>query len=259
MPQRHLTYHTLATWKLDWKKFKRLMWFGLPSGFQHVADILAFSIFTIFLIGRTFDENGVMTFDPSQQAAHNLAIRYLHLGFMPTIGLGVALSSIVGKCLGENNIPLAKRNARVASQIALIYMGIIGSIYLLAARPMAEIFTHDPVVIGWSVKLLMICAIFQLFDALGITFSFALRGAGDTHGPAVIMAIYALVFLIGGGYWSTIQFPQAGAVAPWLAATLYISSLGVTFYIRWKRCGWEKIDLTGHETVPEAEPGAVPL
>lgn len=257
MPARHRVYHTLHTWKPNWPKLKRLMWFGLPSGVQHVADILAFTAFTIFLIGRRFDEAGNLHFDPSQQAAHNLAIRYLHLGFMPTIGLGIAVSSIVGKCIGEKNIPLAKRNTRLASQIALIYMGLIGAIYFLGAKPMAETFTDDPTVISWSVKLLMVCAIFQVFDALGITFSFALRGAGDTHGPAIIMAVYALVFLIGGGYWSTIWFPEAGAVAPWLAATLYISMLGLTFYFRWQRGAWEKIDLIGHETVPEALPGAV--
>lgn len=257
MPARHHLYHTLHTWKPDWAKLKRLMWFGLPSGVQHVADILAFSAFTIFLIGRQFNEAGELHFDPSQQAAHNLAIKYLHLGFMPTIGLGVAVSSIVGKCIGEGNKPLAKRNARLASQIALIYMGMVGAAFFLAAKPMAELFTDDPLVIGWAVKLLMLCAIFQLFDALSIVFSFALRGAGDTHGPAVIMAVYAAVFLIGGGYWSTVQFPDAGAVAPWSAATLYICMLGMTFFARWKLGGWEKINLTGHEAVPEALLGAV--
>ncbi|HAI12058.1 MAG TPA: hypothetical protein DCM28_10165, partial [Phycisphaerales bacterium] len=257
MPARNRMYQTLHTWRLHWPKFKRLMWFGLPSGVQHVADILAFSAFTIFLIGRQFDEAGSLHFDPSQQAAHNLAIKYLHLGFMPTIGLGVAVSSMVGKSIGEKNIPLAKRNARLGSQIALVYMGIIAAIFLLGAKPMAELFTSDPTVIDWSIKLLMLCAIFQLFDALSITFSFALRGAGDTHGPAIIMAVYALIFLIGGGYWSTIQFPDAGAVAPWIAATVYICMLGMTFYFRWQLGGWEKIDLTGHEAVPESLPGAV--
>ncbi|MAX24946.1 MAG: hypothetical protein CMJ19_10625 [Phycisphaeraceae bacterium] len=246
-------FQTLHTFKLDWTKFKRLMWFGLPSGLQHVADIFAFSAFTIFLIGRQIDGDGNLSFDPAQQAAHNLAIKYLHLGFMPTLGLGIALSSIVGKCIGEENLPLAKRNARLASQIALVYMGLIAAGFFLFAKPMAMAFTEDPMVISWSVKLIMLCAVFQLFDALGITFSFALRGAGDTHGPAVIMAVYATIFLIGGGYWSTVQFPDAGAVAPWIAATIYICMLGLTFYIRWQMGGWESIDMTGHEPVPEAE------
>jgi MATE family multidrug resistance protein len=253
MPQRNHTYHTLKTWKWDWSKFKRLMWFGLPSGFQHVADIFAFSAFTIFLIGRQIDADGNLTFDPAQQAAHNMAIRYLHLGFMPTLGLGIALASIVGKCIGEENLPLAKRNARLASQIALVYMGFVGAGFFLFAKPMATAFTDDPTVISWAVKLIMLCAVFQLFDALSITFSFALRGAGDTHGPAVIMGLYAAVFLIGGGYWSTILFPDAGAVAPWIAASFYICMLGLTFFLRWKMGGWEKIDMTGHESVPEAE------
>ena len=248
MPQRNRLYHTVKMFKLDWKKLKRLIWFGLPSGVQHVADIFAFTVFTLFLVGRTFDENGGLTFDPSQQAAHNLAIRYLHLGFMPTIGLGVALSSIVGKCIGEQNTSLAKRNTRMASQIALIYMGMVALLFLLFGRQLAQVFTDDPIVINWAVSVLAICAAFQIFDALGITYSFALRGAGDTHGPAVIMAVYAGVFMLAGGYWSTLQFPDAGIVAPWVAATVYVSMLGITFFARWKLGGWEKINLTGHET-----------
>ena len=254
MPAQNHLFHTLKTYKPNWEKLKRLLWFGLPSGLQHVADIVAFTIFTIFLVGRTIADNNTVIYDETQQAAHNLALRYLHLGFMPTIGLGIALASIVGKSIGEKNIPLAKANARVASRVAMLYMGTIGLVYLLFSKQLVGLFTQDPAVIDWAVKLLMLCVVFQLFDALGITYSFALRGAGDTHGPAVIMFVYASIFLLAGGYWSTLAFPEIGAVGPWIAATVYICMLGLTFLIRWKCNGWEKIKLT--EAPPPEAPEA---
>ena len=44
------------------------------------------------------------------------------------------------------------------------------------------IFNTDPRVIQAGSTILLCAAVFQLFDAMNVTFVGALRGAGDTHG-----------------------------------------------------------------------------
>jgi MATE family multidrug resistance protein len=255
-------FGTLAKWRPNARRLWKVFITGLPAGLQHAADIVTWTAFTLVLVGRQIGPDGKVTFDPVQQAASNIAIRYLHLAFMPSIGLGIATSAAVGRAIGQGAKPLARTTVRWATLFAMLWMGGVGLAYWLLGGMMAGAFSEDPAVIEWARRLLLLCAVFQLFDALGIVSSFALRGAGDIFVPALIMMGCALVFLIGGGYALSVWWQAGGSLGPWLAATVYISILGSTLWARWQFGPWEKIELLAARPSeePSADPtGAAPL
>jgi MATE family multidrug resistance protein len=233
-PHCHQLYRTWDTWRFDLRRMAGILRYGTPAGVQHVIEILAFAIFTLFLVGR---------FGTEQLAAHNLAFRFLEVSFMPAVGLGIALNAAVGKAIGQNRRDLARLTVWWGAGFAMAYMGFIALLYVTMGRTLAGLLSDDPVVIDWAARLLLLCAAFQVFDALGITHSFALRGAGDTVWPTVVMTICAATVFLGGGWLMTQITPSLGSLGPWLAATAYVIVLGVTFALRWLFGPWEKFEL----------------
>jgi len=243
-------FHTLKTWKPDLQRIYKLVSVGASAGVHFMTDIVAWTIFTLYLVGQ---------FGTTQLAAHNVTFKFLELSFMPTVGLGVALTAAVGKFIGAGRHDRARRVTRWALLYSLIYMGLIATGYVtlhvlvgrMGPEPFKSWMTQDPDVIVWTSKLLLFCAIFQLFDALAITHTSALRGAGDTHMPALISFILAATVFLGGGFIITRTFPQWGSLGAWGVGTFYICTVGLVFWARWVWGPWEKIRL--HDEPASAE------
>ncbi|MBI1337481.1 MAG: MATE family efflux transporter [Phycisphaera sp.] len=237
LPRYHALYHSRSTWRIALGKVRAILVFGLPAGIQFVIDISCFTVFTLLIVGR---------FGTVQLAAHNLAFKFLELSFMPTVGLGIAVTSAVGKAVGEGRPHLARVTVRWAVLFGCGYMGTIALAYVFAGRGLVGLLTADPEVASWSVKILLICAVFQVFDALNITHVSALRGTGDTRFPAVMSALLGGVVFIGGAFAVAIYRPQWQSLGPWWMATVYVVLLGVTFWARWAFGPWEKIKMIDH-------------
>lgn len=227
-------YQTRSTWGLDLRKLWKLIRIGLPAGLHFVCDILTWSLFCIVLVGQ---------FGTAQLAANNLALRLLETSFMPAVGMGMALTTAVGKSIGHGRPDLARLNVRWAGALILGYMTTVGLILLIFREPLAGLWTSDLQVLHWSGIILIFCGIFQVFDAMNITFVSALRGAGDTAVPAAISLTSSVLVLLLGGFLVARYMPQWGSAGPWLMGTLNITLLGLIFGMRYRLGGWERIDL----------------
>ena len=241
-PSIDARYHSRATWRPRVAMIRRMLRFGMPAGVQFSVDIAAFTVFTLVLVGR---------FGTPQLAAHNLTFKLLEVSFMPAVGMGMAVQAAVAKAIGAGDKELARRIVRWAMIFTCGYMGTVALGYLLLRYPLARALTDSPEVVSTAVQLLLLCAVFQVFDAVGITHGHALQGAGDNRWQAVASAALVIVLLIGGGYAAALLRPQWGALGPWAAATFYIVVLGVTLWARWRFGPWESIEMLDHDDAEE--------
>jgi MATE family multidrug resistance protein len=91
---------------------------------------------------------------------------------------------------------------------------------------------------------LMICAaVFQTFDAVGIVYTGALRGAGDTLVPGVATIVLSWGLIVGLGAWLTWRQPVLASVGPWIGASVYIVVYGLWMGFRFERGAWRRIRL----------------
>ncbi len=91
---------------------------------------------------------------------------------------------------------------------------------------------------------LMICAaVFQTFDAVGIVYTGALRGAGDTMVPGVATIVLSWTLIVGLGAWLAWNHPGLASVGPWIGASAYIIVYGVWMALRFERGAWRRIRL----------------
>lgn len=230
---------------------------GWPAGVQFANDTANWGVFTAVLVG---------VFGPAHLTANTVAVRYISLSFMPAVGISIATTALVGRYIGLGRPDLARRRTHAAVWVAMIYMGLCAAAFVVFRYPMVRIFAGGAApgttaipperIVAIGVNLLLLAAAFQVFDALGIVFVGALRGAGDTLWPMVVTIMLSWLVIGGGGAAAVLLAPELTSLGPWLAASGYVVVLGLLMAWRFESGAWRRIDLLGRgrPAVPGAEP-----
>ncbi|MBN1444674.1 MAG: MATE family efflux transporter [Candidatus Omnitrophica bacterium] len=232
--------------KLDTILFGRLMHFGLPNGIQFFIDTAGFAIF-IMLMGRL----GIL-----ELAASNIAFNINTLAFMPMIGVGIAVSILVGQNLGRNDADTAERSVYSGFHLTFIYMAAIAFLYVavpdIFIRPFApRIYPGDfENIHRMAIVLLRFIAFYCLFDTMNIIFLSALRGAGDTR-YTMKMIIIASVFVLIIPAYIVIVLLKLNIYSAWFVATAYVTILGFSFLVRFMKGKWKHMRVIEHMPVED--------
>jgi MATE family multidrug resistance protein len=227
------------TWRPDRRKMRNILRVGAPQGLQWVSDVVVWAIFINVLVGRYFGTVHLI--------ASNVVWQYLRISFMPCLGIGMALTSLVGRAVGRKDPDQAVRLARIAIVGMVAYMGVLSLIYFLGRHTFVAWFNDNPQIVQIGAGVLICAAVFQVFDAMGVGYNSALRGAGDTLWPSVMFVITHWVIIIGGGFAMVWLAPQWGSIGPWIAATVLIVFIGWLLWWRWHSRKWVAIDIFKHD------------
>ncbi|MCF7826976.1 MAG: MATE family efflux transporter, partial [Candidatus Marinimicrobia bacterium] len=111
-PHNEVRFRIWSASKWDVAFIKRFLKYGLPSGGHFFLEIMGFTAF-ILILGRI----GQM-----ELAATNIAININSLAFMPMLGLGIAISMIVGQNIGAGQPETARFAVNSGVQLGLAYM-----------------------------------------------------------------------------------------------------------------------------------------
>jgi len=249
------TYHTLKGWRFDGELFMRLLRFGFPSGVQFFLEMTGFTGF-VLVVGRL---------GTASLAATNIAFNINTLAFMPMIGFGIAISVLVGQYLGADQPELAQAASYSGFQLTLAYMLAIGAAYVLLPDIFLAPFAHnaDPQTFSeiyrYSVVLLRFVAVYSIFDAMNIIFCSAIKGAGDTR-YVMFVTVLLSVFILIVPVYLVVEVLEAGLMAAWVLATVYVCLLGVIFYFRFLGGKWKTMRVIEQEVpVPAPKPGPTKL
>jgi MATE family multidrug resistance protein len=172
--------------------------------------------------------------------AHQLVLNVASVTFMVPLGLGQAATVRVAFQLGLGAPAAARRAGYVAVALGASFMVTMAMLLLLMPRTIASAYVSldDPAnrgLVAIAVRLLVIAALFQIFDGVQVIAVGALRGYRDTAVPMLIAAI---------GYWAIgfaaswlLAFPLGlGAVGLWwgLALGLAVVAISLTLRLRFR-------------------------
>ena len=234
-PRAAKMFATRETWRPSWSCMKGLIRIGLPCGLQWICEVVVWAIFVNVLVGTKFGTVHLI--------ATNIAWQFMRLAFLPTMGVGQALTALVGKSIGAGLPNRALREARIATLLTITYMGVLSIVYWFFGPELIGLFSDNPEVIDLGAKVMKCAAVFQLFDAIGISYNSALRGAGDTFIPSLFFIVSNWVIIVGCGWIVATRFPELGSIGPWLAASGLIVITGVFLWWRWHSKAWMKLSL----------------
>ena len=134
--------------------------------------------------------------------------------------------------------------------LSVAYMGTMGLLFVLLREPMVRLFIDGGTppeareqILHLGTRFLIAAATFQLFDAVAMSMSGALRGAGDTVWVGIVTVVLAWAVIVGGGEFMVRFFPGLGSLGPWIAASAYIVCLSVVGLGRFLTGRWKTIRL----------------
>ena len=189
--------------KINWTELKDLARIGLNSGAQFTFEVAAFAI------------AGLMagTFGKEQIDAHGIALSIAAFTYMFASGISSAATIRIGVFKAQQNWLEIKNAGFTALKLVFIVMGFFGLLFLIFSSVLPMGFSKEVQIIELASKLLIIAAMFQLFDGIQVTAIGALRGIEDVKYPTVITLV---------GYW-LIALP----LAYFLAFTLKMETVGI--------------------------------
>lgn len=235
--QNEERYAVRSAWRPDRALLARLVRFGLPGGVEFFLEISAITFF-IFIVGRL----GTV-----ELAASNIVFAVNTLGFLPMIGLHIAVSSLVGQAVGRGEPEDGAQATGSALHMALLWSLAMVAIYLFAPRVIMDWFrpveTGDmewKAIVSSGVVLLRFVAVYCLFDTVAVIYFGALKGAGDI---IFVMRTIGLLALFGLAIpaWLALEVFHAGLVSAWIVVSVYVMLLGAAGWLRFRQGGWRSM------------------
>ncbi len=228
---------TAGSYRPNWQMQRDIFAIGMPSGIQGVfrngARILVFS----FVAATSAGTLGV--------AALTIGIQLEALALLPTLGLGVSATSLVGRSVGKWQIAEARRWGTITVSLSVLFLILMAFPIYIFAPQILRLFDPEatPGLMSAGITYLRISAFGLPFIGMSMCCTGALRGAGDTV-PALIATVifraivgtalaYLFAFTLG---WDTIGI--------WYALVLAIMGNGIFMLFMWAWRPWSDVALS---------------
>jgi len=212
------------------KIFKKITDIGLPSAFQMLFEVGIFTaaIWMSGVLGKNY------------QAANQIAFNLSAMTFMVGIGLGVAATIRVGNQKGLFDFVALRKIAfsifllTVLIEIFFALMFFILKDWLptlyLDTENISKTIENGEVILIAS-KLLLIVALFQIFDGLQVVILGALRGLQDVKIPTLITFIaywligFPICFYLG-------LYTPLKSIGIWIGLLISLAVSSILLYLR---------------------------
>ena len=176
---------------IDPPRVWRIIRLGLPAAGQNLLEVGIFAAASA-MAGRI---------TPAAVAAHQIVLNIVSFIFMVPFGFGSAAAVRVGHAIGRGDRRGAGLAGWMAIALATGVMVMSAVLFALAPSWLVSLFTRDPEVIQIGVGLLLVAAVFQLFDGVQAVATGALRGLGDTHTPMFANLVGHWMLGLPAAYW----------------------------------------------------------
>lgn len=210
--------------RLEIYKIRKILSIGLPIGLQMVIEVLAFSAGAI-MMGWISKE---------ALAGHQIALSMASMTYMISFGLAAGTTIRVSHAVGDQDHTELKQTIFASLHLVVAFMSSMGLLFILLRRYIPELFTSDPEVIRVAAGLLIVGAMFQIFDGVQVVLLGSLRGLADVRFPMYFAFVSYIVLSLPVSYLCAFVF-HFGSQGVWLGFVFGLASAAVLFGFRLRK------------------------
>lgn len=200
----------------NWQIQKKILALGIPSGIDNA----------MFQIGKLFTQSLIASFGTASIAANATASTIELLATIPAAAIGLAITTVVGQCVGANDYESAKKYIKRLMKWAYIMLWI-ENIFIVILTPTIASWYHLSPEGDRLARILMwyhsACCVVMWPAAW--TLQAVLRASGDVKYLMTASIIIMWIFRIGFAYLLTfinkkLASPLPGVLCVWIAMTI---------------------------------------
>lgn len=222
----------LSVCKPEKETFASILRIGIPAGMEKL----------IMRVGQLIYGSMILSMGTTAYIAHNITGNIESYSYIPATGIGLAVCTLVGVALGENDVAKARETASAAYRGSLGLMVLFGAVFFIFAPGLASLFTETAEIRSLVAASLRVIALFQPFVFLVQIMTNALQGAGDTRFPMYATLIGIWGIRMGVGYLLASRF-HLGLVGVWYAYGFDVTVRGMLLWGRFRKGKWKKARL----------------
>lgn len=213
----------------------KILRIGIPSGIDN----------GMFQIGKLFTQSLITSFGTASIAANTTASTIELLATIPASAMGIALTTVVGQCVGAGDYEAVKRYSKKMMKWAYFMLWGLNIIIIISAPSIAGLYNLSAEGNRLAIQLIIyhsVCC--MLIWPLAFTMPAILRASGDVRfvmvSSIVIMWVFriALAYFIGG-------YLGMGVLGVWIAMTIDWAARSAANLWRLKSGKWMKKAVVG--------------
>jgi putative MATE family efflux protein len=150
---------------------KRIINIGVPAFIEQAVMQGGFLVIQVL----------VVSLGTVAMAAYQVGLNVNSVAFFPVFGFAIANTTLVGQSLGEKEHKKAETYAYESLKITMIAAFAIGVVMLIFAKPLAYMYTNDPLVVKEGMGLIYTFGILEPLMAVLNVCSATLKASGDIN------------------------------------------------------------------------------
>ena len=156
---------------------KKIVGIGVPAGIQ--TSITAFS--------NVFVHSYIYHFGADCMSGWTAYDKTIQFMFLPMQSLALSVTTFVGQNVGKDQANRAKKGVRAALVLGISITGVLMLVNMTQAPRLIAFFNDKQQVVSYGSTFLRFISPFFILCGVNLILAGALRGAGDSRGPMVIM------------------------------------------------------------------------
>jgi MATE family multidrug resistance protein len=192
----------ILRFKPNWTLCQRILKIGVPTGFQFIFEVSAFSAAAIMM--GWISVNAL--------AGHQIALNLASISYMMATGLATAGMIRVSHYIGKEDFKGMREAGMVAFGMVATFMFACALLFFVLRFFLPTLYIDDPQVISLAASLLVLAGLFQLSDGIQVVGLGVLRGLEDVKVPTVVtfLAYWGLGLPLGYFLAFTMGFAEKG-------------------------------------------------
>jgi putative MATE family efflux protein len=180
----------------------------------------------------------ISSFGSDAVAGYTFGIRVILFALLPSWGMSNAAATMVGQALGAKAPQRAERAVWQAGFYNMIFLGLVGLVFIVFAPQIIGLYTADPHVAAYGIDCLRVVSYGFLFYAYGMVLGQSFNGAGDTWTPTIINLFVFWLWEIPLAFVLSVHF-DLGPRGVFIAITVAFSTLAVVSALVFRQGKWK--------------------
>ena len=236
-PRNTVRVEGILRFQFRWDMVKRILFIGIPNGMEN----------GMFQAGKLLVLNLITTFGTSAVAANAIANSVAGVVNVPGMALGLAIITVIGRCMGAGEVRQAQRYTRQLVTASYLCMLAMSAVQFFAAGYLVTLFNLSPQAMELAAQVLRVCAVANvIFWPMAFTLPNSLRAAGDAVFTMVVSLCSMFACRVALSYVLASSWGLGmGLMGVWLAMFGDWVVRAVLFLVRYRRGKWKEFHVIG--------------